>query len=40
MTSKGNEVMLVGTVGPSSTLNLPLEAIYAPTSELFFSVEG
>uniref|UniRef100_A0A224XG50 Putative vacuolar protein n=1 Tax=Panstrongylus lignarius TaxID=156445 RepID=A0A224XG50_9HEMI len=40
MTSKGNEIKLVGSVSPNNALNLPLEAIYAPTSELFFSVEG
>ena len=40
MTKKGNEVQLVGTVEAGKQLNLPLQAIYTPTNELFFSVEG
>lgn len=40
MTKKGNEVQLVGTVEAGKQINLPLQAIYTPTNELFFSVEG
>ncbi|XP_014254768.1 vacuolar protein sorting-associated protein 13 isoform X2 [Cimex lectularius] len=40
MTKKGNEVSYVTTINPNTKLNLPLEAIYTPTSELFFSFEG
>lgn len=40
MTKKGNELELVGVVEPNKQLNLPLHAIYTPTNELFFSVEG
>nr|XP_012140992.1 PREDICTED: vacuolar protein sorting-associated protein 13C isoform X2 [Megachile rotundata] len=42
MTKRGNEVECVGTVAPDSKLNLPLDAVYTPTSIywLFFSVDG
>ncbi|XP_011301984.1 vacuolar protein sorting-associated protein 13C isoform X2 [Fopius arisanus] len=42
MTKRGNEVERVGTVQPDKKLNLPLDAVYTPTSIhwLFFSVEG
>ncbi|XP_075230691.1 vacuolar protein sorting 13C isoform X2 [Lycorma delicatula] len=40
MTKKGNEVQLVGSVKPESHLNLPLQAVYTPTNEIFFSVPG
>ncbi|XP_067012189.2 intermembrane lipid transfer protein Vps13 [Anabrus simplex] len=40
MTKRGNELECVGTVAPREKINLPLYAVYTPTSELFFSVEG
>ncbi|BES95651.1 Vacuolar protein [Nesidiocoris tenuis] len=40
MTRKGNELELVGVVQPKGYLNVPLEAVYTPTCELFFSVEN
>lgn len=42
MTKRGNEVERLGTVEPDARLNLPLDAVYTPTSIywLFFSVEG
>ncbi|XP_046738037.1 vacuolar protein sorting-associated protein 13 isoform X1 [Diprion similis] len=40
MTKRGNEVECVGTVEPDQCLNLPIDAVYTPTNELFFSVEG
>ncbi|CAG9772493.1 unnamed protein product [Ceutorhynchus assimilis] len=40
MTPRGNELELVGSVEPNGTLNLPLKAVYTPTSELFFGVSG
>ncbi|KAJ8953002.1 hypothetical protein NQ318_015363 [Aromia moschata] len=40
MTTKGNELELVGTVSANSSINLPLKAVYTPTSELFFTVAG
>ncbi|XP_020707369.2 intermembrane lipid transfer protein Vps13 isoform X2 [Athalia rosae] len=40
MTKRGNEVECVGTVESDKCLNLPLDAVYTPTNELFFSVEG
>ncbi|KAK3913373.1 Vacuolar protein sorting-associated protein 13 [Frankliniella fusca] len=40
MTPRGNEVESVGVVEPGQKINLPLKAVYTPTSELFFSVEG
>lgn len=38
MTSKGNELELIGAVQPNSTLNIPLKAVYTPTNELFFAI--
>ncbi|XP_066252738.1 intermembrane lipid transfer protein Vps13 isoform X1 [Euwallacea similis] len=40
MTARGNELELIGAVEPNATLNLPLKAVYTPTSELFFGVSG
>ncbi|KAH1006005.1 hypothetical protein HUJ04_006891 [Dendroctonus ponderosae] len=40
MTVRGNELELVGSVEPNGTLNLPLKAVYTPTSELFFGISG
>ncbi|KAF6206535.1 hypothetical protein GE061_017769 [Apolygus lucorum] len=40
MTKKGNELELVGVVEPKDVLNIPLEAVYTPTCELFFSVKN
>lgn len=40
MTKRGNEVECVGTVQPDQCLNLPIDAVYTPTNELFFSIEG
>lgn len=40
MTPKGNELELIGEIQPNSVLNVPLKAVYNPTSELFFSVSG
>ncbi|CAG0908128.1 unnamed protein product, partial [Darwinula stevensoni] len=40
MTKQGNEVARIGVVEPLATLNLPLDAVYTPTAELFFRVNG
>lgn len=40
MTKKGNELQLVGSVKSDGHLNLPLQAVYTPTNEIFFSVPG
>ncbi|KAJ8937448.1 hypothetical protein NQ314_011837 [Rhamnusium bicolor] len=40
MTSRGNELELIGTVQPNGIINLPLKAVYSPTCELFFTVSG
>ncbi|RZF46695.1 hypothetical protein LSTR_LSTR002558 [Laodelphax striatellus] len=40
MTKKGNEVQLITSIPPKSHFNLPVQAIYTPAKELFFSVEG
>lgn len=40
MTARGNEVESIGVVEPGKNINLPLKAVYTPTSELFFSVDG
>lgn len=40
MTARGNEVESIGVVEPGKKINLPLKAVYTPTSELFFSVDG
>jgi len=40
MTRRGNEVECVGTVESGDHINLPLSAVYTPTNELFFSVQG
>ncbi|XP_057669487.1 intermembrane lipid transfer protein Vps13 isoform X2 [Diorhabda carinulata] len=40
MTSKGNQLELVNTVKPNEKLNVPLKAVYTPTTELFFAVSN
>lgn len=40
MTSRGNELELITTVDSDSHINIPLNAVYTPTNELFFTVEG
>ncbi|KAL1509353.1 hypothetical protein ABEB36_004107 [Hypothenemus hampei] len=40
MTIRGNELEFVGSVDPNGVLNLPLKAVYTPTSEIFFGVSG
>lgn len=40
MTSKGDELELIGTAQPGDYLNIPLKAVYTPTNELFFAVSG
>lgn len=40
MTRRGNEVECIGTVESGDHINLPLSAVYTPTNELFFSVQG
>jgi len=40
MTKRGNEVECVGVVQPGQKLDLPLHAVYTPTSEIFFSLPG
>ncbi|XP_039291061.1 vacuolar protein sorting-associated protein 13 [Nilaparvata lugens] len=40
MTKKGNEVQLITSIPPKSHFNLPVQAIYTPAKEIFFSVEG
>lgn len=40
MTNRGNELEFVKKIPPKSSANLPLNAIYTLTNELFFSVEG
>lgn len=38
MTARGNELECISTVEPGATVNIPVKAVYTPTSELFFSV--
>lgn len=40
MTVTGNDAEFLGDVEPKGVMNLPLRAVYTPTSEIFFSVEG
>lgn len=40
MTVKGNELESIGIIEPGATVNIPLNAVYTPTNELFFSVAG
>ncbi|KAF5306759.1 hypothetical protein FQA39_LY01517 [Lamprigera yunnana] len=40
MTTRGNELECIATVQPNAFINIPLHAVYTPTSELFFSVPG
>lgn len=40
MTERGNEVEFVLTLDPDKEALLPLRAVYTPSAELFFSVEG
>ena len=40
MTERGNEVEFVLTLEPNKEALLPLHAVYTPSAELFFSVEG
>jgi vacuolar protein sorting-associated protein 13A/C len=40
MTDRGNEVECVGVVQPGQKLDLPLNAVYTLTNELFFSLPG
>nr|XP_022907818.1 vacuolar protein sorting-associated protein 13-like isoform X1 [Onthophagus taurus] len=39
MTPKGNEVECIGSIEPEETFHVPVNAVYTPTSELFFSVQ-
>ncbi|XP_031336343.1 vacuolar protein sorting-associated protein 13 isoform X2 [Photinus pyralis] len=38
MTARGNELECISSVEPGSFINIPLNAVYTPTNELFFSV--
>lgn len=38
MTCAGNELQCISTIDPGATMNIPVAAVYTPTSELFFSV--
>lgn len=38
MTSKGNQLQLISQIQPKAKLNVPLKAVYTPTTELFFGV--
>ncbi|XP_063230011.1 intermembrane lipid transfer protein Vps13 isoform X2 [Bacillus rossius redtenbacheri] len=40
MMKQGNEVKLAGIVEPGKAINLPFRAVYTPTNELFFNVNG
>lgn len=40
MTDKGNELESIAIVQPGASFNVPLNAVYCMTNELFFSVEG
>lgn len=40
MTNRGNELECIKKVPPSASFNLPMNAVYTLTNELFFSVEG
>lgn len=40
MTEKGNELESIAIVQPGASFNVPLNAVYNITNELFFSVEG
>lgn len=40
MTSKGNQLELVNKVKPNDKLNVPLKAVYTPTTELFFALSN
>lgn len=40
MTEKGNELESIAIVQPGASFNVPLNAVYTMTNELFFSVDG
>lgn len=40
MTDRGNELESIKQIPPDTTLNLPMNAVYTMTNELFFSVDG
>lgn len=40
MTAKGNELEYIATVRPHASLNIPYNAVYSQTFEIFFSVDG
>ncbi|KAF5289221.1 hypothetical protein FQR65_LT00109 [Abscondita terminalis] len=40
MTARGNELECISSIEPEASFDLPLNAVYTPTSELFFSVAG
>lgn len=40
MTDRGNELESIKQIPPDTTLNLPMNAVYTLTNELFFSVDG
>lgn len=40
MTDRGNELEMIETIKPKSTLNLPFKSVYTDNSEIFFSVNG
>lgn len=37
---RGNELECISTIDPGETLDVPLNALYSPTGEIFFSVDG
>lgn len=38
MTAAGNELQCIATLDPGAIVNIPVNAVYTPTSELFFSI--
>lgn len=40
MTARGNELASIAIVEPDTAVNIPLNAVYTPTNELFFAVDG
>lgn len=40
MTEKGNELESIAIIQPGATFNVPLNAVYSITNELFFCVDG
>lgn len=40
MNENGKSVELIDTISAQGNLNLPLNAVYSPTSEIFFGLRG